>query len=293
MLKSTQANWILLLVTIIWGATFPLIYIAVHYINASAFVWLRFSMSAAILLPFAIKHFRYTDKKIFYLCILLGLTNCITYALQTIGLQYIEPTQSAFITGLNVVIVPFIAPFFRLGKARILDIACALLCALGLYFLTGANLQHISYGEIITLGNAVAYAFSIVLLQIISKKTSHYGLVTFYQVSFTALFIMPFAYQQSYQHLLMPEVLLPLLFCAILATVLVLFLQVRYQQYTSANKAALIYSLEPVFASVISYFLVHTHFNNMMLTGAALMMLGILLSDIVGFIKNKKTEQLR
>ncbi|MCH9743755.1 MAG: DMT family transporter [Gammaproteobacteria bacterium] len=285
--KTVQANWVLLFVTFIWGATFPIISIAVHHISGNAFVLIRFILASLILLPFAFKEFRYTHKKLFWLCVLLGIGNCVVYACQTVGLETIEPTQSAFITGLNIIFVPFIVPFFKLGKLRAIDVACALLCLFGLYLLTGANIRHISHGEILTLICAVAYAFCIVLMQKISKETSHYKLVTFYQILFTTVLIIPFAYHQNFQTMFMPQVLLPILFCAIIATTVVLFLQVRYQQYTTASKAALIYAFEPVFAGVISYLFFHTAFTKQMLLGAGFIMFGTLLSDIKNIISEK------
>ena len=261
MQKSTIANLCLALVAIIWGATFPLIRNAVADIDPSVFVWMRFLLAAVVLIPFIINTIKHTNRDILLSAAILGIVNSVAYLSQTIGLQTVHSAKAAFITGTYVVIVPFLLPLFKLGRPTRLEWIATLIALCGLYILTGADLIALNIGDLWILLSAIIIAIGITYLQRITKRISNFRLLAFYQILFTVPLPLLFTTKVNTAALFNPSVIVALLFCAIFATSLALFLQTKYQKYTTATKAALIFCLEPIFASIFSAL-----FNNEPLT---------------------------
>lgn len=216
--------------------------------------------------------------------IILGFLNSAAYVLQTTALQTISSSRSAFITGICVIIIPFIAPLFKLGKPRAIDILCAFICFTGLYLLTGSSLKNISIGDVWGILGAVIFAFSILYLQYCSLRVEHYKALTFYQIFFTAPFPLIFAWHTNWNNLLFPSVIAGILFCAIAATSVALYIQTKYQRYTTPAKAAVIYSLEPVFASVFAFLMNGEVITSHVMEGGLLIFVSLILPAIFSML---------
>lgn len=273
-----MGDLVLLFITLCWGVTFPLIENAVDVVDPSVFVSVRFFCAALFLLPFVLKGFVKDTKKVLVAGIILGALNAATYVAQTIGLQTVNSAEAAFITGVSVVLVPFILPFFSLGKPTNKDVAGSLLCFLGLFFLVGYDFSHVNIGHAWVLLCAVSNAITIVYLQKVTKKSISFSLLAFYQILFAAVFSTFFTVGKSYSLILSSEVLFAMLFCALFATSLTLYLQTKFQHYTTASRAAMIYCFEPVFASIAGYFINHEIVGWQVFLGGICIFMGLIVS---------------
>ena len=125
--KSVRAQFALLLVSFMWGLTFPLIRNAVQEINPYQFVFSRFGF-ATIAFGLFILLRKVALSKIIACTIpglILGGIAWASYFTQTVGLGEISAGRAAFITGLNVMMVPLLAPLFRVGKPNRNDLFAA------------------------------------------------------------------------------------------------------------------------------------------------------------------------
>lgn len=287
MKASHCANLYILLVTIFFGLTFPLIKEAIAYVDPSSFVFVRFLLSALVLLPFILRSFSPWSHTVLAAGLALGLLNCGTYIFQTIGLQTIDASRSAFITSTCVVMVPLFLPLFGLGFPKKIDCIGALLSLLGVYIITGAHFSGLKSGDFWTLACAATYALSVVCIQWVTPKIKHYSLLTFYQIVFTVPVAFIASSDNHFTGLLHPQVMIALLFCGVFATSLALYLVMKYQQHTTATQAALIYALEPVFASFFAYFI------NKEMIGLGTIMGGglILISVILPILRDRQYRQ--
>ncbi|ODN43934.1 DMT family transporter [Piscirickettsia litoralis] len=256
MSTSTKATWFLILVTVMWGLTFPLIKSAVDTINPSAFVAIRLIIAVITFFPFILHKVPKVTPTIIQGALLLGFFESLCYICQTIGLQTISSANSAFITAFSVVLVPFLSPLFGLGKPTKTDIFASVICLLGIFILTGARVSHIGSGELWSFGCAFTYALSISYLQRITLKIKQNIILL---VGFQILFAIPLplivSLTQPAHLTLTPILIIALIFCGSFSTCLTFFLQSKYQNKISINKAALIYAFEPVFATVFAYFI--------------------------------------
>lgn len=282
MTSSTKANLYLLLVSLIWGGTFPVIKSAVANIDPYTFVAIRFVIASILFLIFILKKNPIGDQKLIVYGLILGTLNAITYTTQTIGLKFISSSRSAFITGVCVVMVPVFAIVFKIEKFSVINIFAAILCLYGLYILTGSDIAHMSYGDGLTLICATGAALQIIYLQYISARHPDYKLICFYQILFTAPLPAIIAlHTGQFTGILHPAVIFAFFYCVVFATITTLYLQTKYQKYTTATSAALIFSLEPVFATLLSIMLFGEVITRNIIIGGAVMLASVILPELI------------
>lgn len=274
-----KALFILLLIPIIWGLTFPIIKMALPYINAELFVAIRCLLAILSLLPFIAKRLFKISKKSILQGLILGALTGATFISQTQGLKTLDPASSAFITGIGVIFVPFLLPLFGLGKPKFIHYICALLFLLGLYILTGASLNQNLIGVLWTLACAFFYAVFVVYLQKVKPNKDEVLVLAFYQVIASFLLASLVSVNTSFHIVLNLYTIGALLFCGVIATSFIVILQTRYQQYVPANQVILIYSLEALFASLFSYFIIHEQLTMRLLIGGAMMLSSVLINE--------------
>jgi drug/metabolite transporter (DMT)-like permease len=122
----------------------------------------------------------------------------------------------------------------------------------------------------------------------IAHKYNDHKALAFYQILCTAPLPLLFSWQLGFPHvqaLLYPSVIIGILFCAIFATSLALFLQTKYQPFTTAPKAAIIYSLEPVFASLFGFLINGEAITSPVIIGGALILLSLTLPPLLLRVK--------
>jgi drug/metabolite transporter (DMT)-like permease len=286
--QSKKAELYLLLTTLFWGLTFPLISISVKQISPITFVFIRFFIAAALLLPLVYKDLKYTNYKTLGFSALLGVLNFLSYSAQSVGLKTISSGTSAFITSTNVAFVPLLALLFRVDKPKPIDFICSFVCLIGLYEVTGANLHAVSSGEIYTIVCALLFAGAIVGVSASTNRVEKYNLIAFYQIAFTALFALPFAFPFNIANMKSAGIITSVLFCAIFATATALYIQAKFQKFTTASKAALIFCLEPLLATFFGWLINHEQITARILIGGGIIITSIALPDILRIIYGKK-----
>ncbi len=245
----TLATLALVGVTAVWGGTFVVVQDAVEQMPVLPFLFWRFALAAAVLgllRPRAVGGLDPTKRRHgVYLGVLLGGG----YVLQTFGLLHTSATVSGFITGMFVVFTPLIAwAVLRqpIGAAVWLGVALATF-GLALISLNGFS---IGFGELLTLGCAALFGAHIVGLGQWSTASDAYGL-TVIQLGVVALLCLVASPLQGGM-VLPPDagVWVAIVFLALVATALAFLAQTWAQTYMSAPRAAIVLTLEPVFAGI-------------------------------------------
>jgi drug/metabolite transporter (DMT)-like permease len=223
---------------------------------------------------------------------LLGLTMLSGFWLQTLGLRYTTPARSGFITGLSVLIVPFIARFLLGRRVRVASWAGVALAVVGLLMLTRplgvAVTPATRLGDLLTLGCAVAFALQVVFTSEWSPRHPLAPFVTA-QVGFTfagALLSILFEAPR-----LAPDS--PLHFAGVVAftgvvmTAAAFFVMNWAQRHTTAVRAALIFSLEPVGAALFSAWYWQEPFGPWDIAGGAVIVLAVVLAEVGGLLEGR------
>ena len=273
--------WMLLAVTLIWGTTFPLLKSLSASLNGLEISAFRFILAALCMIPFLFKAPRRTwaDGAI------LGALALASYVALAYGLQTISSNRSAFLTSLNVLMVPFLGYLFGMRLSWVAVFAALLACC-GVGLMSwegGGNLP----GDSATLLCALAYAlYVIVLSQRSARHEARYLAAT--QISLMAVFASLGVLAQGADGgtlATLPARLAPhfmtLLYLGAIATAAMLFLQAIAQRNVSADKAAVIYAMEPVFAAGFAYLWLNESLGWRGAAGGAMVVLAMLVSEMV------------
>jgi drug/metabolite transporter (DMT)-like permease len=296
MLRINKGEAALLFTTVIWGGTFAIIKSALGSISPMMFLSFRFSAAAIIFLPFVFSRLKKLDAESIKGGLILGFLYFGGFAAQTLGLKYTSATKSAFITGTFVIFTPIFQVIIEKKLPTKGNIIGIILVAGGLIFLSsrGTNYLDIIHelgtnfntGDYLTLVCAVFYSLYIVYLDIVSKKIDTLSLV-FMQIAVTAIGAVTGAIFfevsgiQAARFILNKEVIFAVIYTSILATILTTTLQTKFQKYTSPAKAGIIFSFEPIFASVVAFFLLSEKISNFGLIGCIFIFCGLIISEVM------------
>lgn len=277
--RQIVADFPLLLVALIWGATFVMVKEAVSQIGVFTFLTLRFLVAALVLTLIFWPRLRASSLREFLAGALVGFFLFGGYALQTIGLRYTSVSKTGFITGLSVVIVPLLSTLILGRKPDLNSLVGVLLATTGLGLLTLRDLS-VAQGDLWVLGGAVAFALQIVALGRFAPQMKTDSLATI-QVATVALLSAPFAWAREGAPLQMSDqVWFAISFTGIVATSLAFLAQSKAQRLTSPTHTALIFATEPVFAALFGYLLLQERLGWRELLGCALILAGMIVGEI-------------
>ena len=271
---------LLLGVTAVWGTTFPLLKSLLVSLSGVEISALRFVIATLCVAPFLRRVPRHTWLD----GLLLGALALVSYVAQAYGLEFISSNRSAFLTSLNVLMVPLIGAVLgaRLSPRVLL---CAVLACVGIGLMSwegGANLK----GDLATLVCALAYAFYTISL---SGRAARHDLrqLAATQIAFMALLACAWLIGATMIEA-KPSNLLAraaphwatLAYLGVFATAVMLFLQALGQRRVSADKAALVFAMEPVFAALAAWLWVGEMLSSRAALGGALVLTAVILSEL-------------
>jgi drug/metabolite transporter (DMT)-like permease len=282
MTPPRKAELALIAVTVIWGTTFTLVKSALDDASVATFLALRFGLAAAAL--FAVHRGRgmAAGQIPWVPGGITGLILGLSYILQTAGLLRTTPSKSAFLTALNVVLVPFFTALVYKSIPRGSDILGVVMAmaGTGMMMLPGGRLGDLGGGDLLTLGCAAAFAVHILV-------TGHYA-PHVDPAGFILVQVSTVAAIAGAWHLLggqpavrwSPRLLLALGVTSLLCTALAYTVQARAQQETGSTRVALIFAMEPVAAAATSYLAAGERLTPGALLGALLILAGVLVAEL-------------
>lgn len=286
-MKTWKAELILLLITIIWGATFLFTKIGLNDCSPSLYIIFRFIIALTISLALFHKNIKIINKEIFRNGVVLGLLFGGGFILQTFGLKYTSVSNSAFITGLSVVLTPF--AYFLIERKPIamwkkIGVAIA---GIGLWIFTNPDFNNINLGDALTLISCLFWAFYITYMDVFTRgrssreETSLLVILQFIaasSVAVTGLLIIDF---DSIKLQFTNSLLLSLFFNGVIASFFLTLLHTTFQRYSNPVKAALIFALEPVFASIFAIMFLSEQFDSLHYIGAFVLLVGVIISSAI------------
>jgi drug/metabolite transporter (DMT)-like permease len=277
----------LVLLTLLWGSTFTLVKVAMEIASPGVFLALRFALAAAVLGAVALVRRDRIGPGFWRDGLLLGLFMLAGFAFQTVGLRFTTPARSGFITGLSVLLVPFITHFTLRRHVR-----WSAWAGVGLAVLGAALLARPSgvpadsdqpLGDLLTGGCAVAYALQIAFM---SEWSHRHPLVPFtlLQVSVVllgALLMIPLEGGRL-DATRWTELGGVVVFTGLFMTAGAFFVMNWAQRHTSAVRAALIYTLEPASAALFSWAMIGEQLGVVGWIGGGLIGLGVVAGEVGG-----------
>lgn len=289
--RFSKAECVLVLITMVWGGTFLLVQHAMTVSGPMFFVGLRFAAAASIVALFSWRSLR--DLTLFELKagVFIGMAIMLGYGLQTVGLQTILSSQSAFITALYVPFVPLLQWLVLGRRPGLMPSIGIMLAFAGLMLLSGPNGASLNFspGEIATLISTVAIAAEIILIGTYAGRVD-VRRVTVVQLATTSVlaFLMIVPTQET-----LPGFSWLLLASAVGLGAASAAIQVAMnwaQKSVSPTRATLIYAGEPVWAGIAGR-LAGERLPALALFGAGLIVAAVIVSELKTKGKTAATEE--
>ena len=289
MSRSLKAHILLVLVTLVWGATFVQIKDALRDISPLLFNAVRITLAAAALSAIYARQLRSITRQALRAGLLVGIPLWLGFEFQTTGLRLTTPSKSAFLTGFSVILVPVLLAIGWRKKANAWTVAGVVIALVGLYLMTvpagngaGLNFESINRGDLVTIGCAVMFALQIIVMGRAMQKHRFEAVATVEAITCAILMFATVPLIEHAHVVWSSRVIWAILVTGLLGTGAAFTIQAWAQQFTPPTHTALIFLLEPVFAWITSYIVLGERLGMRAGVGALLILAGIVVSELKG-----------
>tara|TARA_Y100000741_G_scaffold363871_1_gene353173 strand:- start:917 stop:1807 length:891 start_codon:yes stop_codon:yes gene_type:complete len=293
-MSKTVSLFSAFLCTFIWGTTFIAQDTGMDDIGPFTFNAVRFFVGFLAIIPIAYlfeakkikSEFRLDKKTFFILSFLIGLSLFLGSALQQVALLYTDVANAAFFTIFYVPMVPIIIFIFNRKSIHWSVWPSVFLCVIGGYLLTNFQDATIRLGDTLVLLGALFWSTHIIFTGIMVTKYNLPLTVGATQTLIVSLF--SFIIGSIYEEFIFKNILneiYSILYAGILSGGIAFVLQIYAQRNITPAPAAIIFSLEGVFATIAAWFLLNQILNINNLLGCFFILCGVLLSQLLPLIK--------
>lgn len=268
-----KGTLLLLMTTVIWGTSFPILKDTIDTIPPPMLVAIRFGIAAIALSPWL----RNINRRLLRDGALLGGILFLESTCGLLGLETISANRSAFIVSLNVILVPLLG--FLIGqqlRRQILIAAGLAVCGISVMSWEGGG---IGVGELLTLASAIGVATYVLLLEAIAPRHSTLALTA---VQAWVMFLIGIVWMLPsvpLQDFAVGDRLPALLYLGLVVTIAPIWIQATGQRWVPATEAALLYTMEPVFASIFSFWFLSESLGIRGAIGAGLILTATVISQ--------------
>lgn len=296
--REMKSNMLLILTAAIWGFAFVAQRVGMQYVGAFTFNGVRFALGSISLIPLIIyfknkKTAEQTEEtgnaSALVPGIIAGSVLFLGASLQQAGLAYTTAGKAAFITGLYIVLVPLLGVFLkqRIGLNTWMGVVLA---ASGLYFLSVNEGFTIAFGDLLEIIGAFFWAVHILVIDHFTKKVDALKLSFVQFVMCSVLSIITAFIFEDVSMSGISEAAIPILYGGLLSVGVAYTLQVVAQKHAKPSHAAIILSMETVFAAIGGALLLKENLGARGYFGCALMLAGMLLTQ-VNFLDKRKGQE--
>src|SRR3990167_8814383 len=285
--QALRADILMLLTAIIWGSAFVAQRLGMDHIGPFLYTGLRFALAALVLLPLlaytaakqTIPGEPWSNRGLLFGGAMMGLVLALGINLQQVGLLFTSVTNSGFITGLYVIIVPLIGLF--IGHKTGLGIwlgAC--LAVVGMFLLSVGEGFTVASGDWLQLAGAFVWATHVLVVGIFAKRHDPLRLAF---LQFAVCAVISLALALVFEPIVLATIVQagPAIFYGgVIAGGIGYPLQVVAQKHAIASHAAIIFSLEAVFAALAGSLFLDESLQLRGYIGCALMFVGMLIAQL-------------
>ena len=293
-MSKTLSLFSALLCTFIWGTTFIAQDTGMDDIGPFTFNSVRFFVGFLAIVPLALmfeakklkKEFKFDTKTFVILSFLIGLSLFLGSALQQVALLYTDVANAAFFTIFYVPMVPIIIFIFKKDFLHWSVWPSVILCLIGGYLLTNFQDATVRLGDTLVVLGALFWSTHIIFTGMIVKKYNLPLTIGAIQTLLVALFsfIIGLFFEEFVIKNILNEIV-SILYAGILSGGFAFVLQIYAQRNITPAPAAIIFSLEGVFATIAAWFLLNQILGINNLLGCFFILSGVLLSQLVPLIK--------
>jgi drug/metabolite transporter (DMT)-like permease len=284
----------LTITAIIWGSGFVASAISLEHFTPYQILAGRFIIGTIILSLIFRKRLKNINKSTLIKGAVLGIFLYLAFALQTVGLQYTTPSKNAFLTAVNVVIVPFIAFVMYKRKIDMYELVGAILAMVGVGILSLKLSAGVNIGDLLTLGCAFGFAFHIFYTAKYVKDSDPVSLTLIQMLTAAVIGSLVVVFKGETSVVMETKGLFSLLYLGVFSTTIAYLLQTIAQKMITETKAAIILSTEAFWGMVFSVVILDEVMTIKMVLGAILILCAIIISETkIPFLKKNKLKEIR
>jgi len=298
--RTWESDLLLLITAMIWGFAFVAQRVGMRFVGPFTFNGVRFFLGCLPLLPILFWNRKkeshgvsFTSKTVLLGGIFAGLILFSGASLQQVGIVYTTAGKAGFITGLYVVIVPFLGLLWRDKTTHFGTWTGAVLAAIGMYFLSITSQFTISKGDFLVFLSAFLWACHVQFVGWLSPRigATRLGVVQYCVCGALSLLVAFPTETITFSGL--SKALVPILYGGFLSVGIAYTLQLVAQKKAPAAHAAILMSLETVFAALGGWIVLNETLTPRALLGCGLILSGMLASQLYPYLVkrgNKKVE---
>lgn len=289
-LRIVRSDILLFVTATIWGFAFVAQRVGMEDVGPFTFNGIRFALGSLVLLPVILftakrkgelQNSARPDKpgKMLKVALLTGGLLFAGSSCQQVGLVYTTAGNAGFITGLYVVLVPLLGLSFgqKSSKGAWLGALCA---TAGLYLLSVTKDFTISGGDLLELLGAFFWAGHVLVIGRYSPSMDSLRLALFQNMACAVLSLITAGYIEVITAESMRSATWPILYGGVISVGIAYTLQIVGQKEAPSSHAAIIMSLESVFAAIGGWLILSEHLSTRQYIGCGLMLLGMLVSQL-------------
>lgn len=281
-LTPLKADLVLLFVAFLWGSSYVVTKGSIDIIDPVQIIFFRFLIASVLSLIFFGRHLKTLSKGEMKAGFILGAMLCLGIIFALNGIKCTSVSKNSFIISTNVVVVPFLHWAAYRKKPTGVSIAAVFLMALGLGFLTldfRAGFK-INRGDLISFGSVFFYAAHLVFSDNYSKKYNPLSVNTIAMISVSFLSFVILLLTNNLRISIPGKIMGDMIYLAVFPTFLCYTLQLNTQKHTNATHAAIIISLESVFATLLAVLFLKEKITGQMAAGFAIIFISVLASEL-------------
>lgn len=284
----------LFIVAIIWGGGFVATQAALDGgLTTSQIMTLRFFISAVLMTVIFFKQIKNNlSMGTIKVGVILGICLFLGFFLQTLGLNYTTPSKNAFITSVNVVIVPFIGLLLYRRKIDKFGMASSFMAIVGIAVLSLSADFTVNVGDVLTLLCAFGFAFQIFFT---SEFVKNHNPVALTAIQFFTAFVLSFIAQIFMGELSIHSTAsgyMGILYLAVFSTTVCFLLQTICSKMVDGTRVAIILSTEAVFGTILSIIILGEPVTFRMIIGSLIIFASVITAEtkllFLPFFKNKQ-----
>ena len=285
-----KGELLLLITAIMWGSGFVAMAKGLEYFTVFQLMAGRFTLAAILLSVIFYKKLKLINQSILIKGAILGAILFAAFVLQTYGLEYTTPSKNAFLTSINVLIVPVLAFIvYKRGFDRY-EVTAALLAIVGIAFLSLTDSFTIQLGDFLSILCAIVFAFDIFYTNVFVKTEDALAITIVQFITAALLSIVGVLILGEIPTTIPVEGISIILYLAFFCTLVAYACQNIGMQFANPTKSAIILSLEAVFGTLFSILLLNEILTDRMLVGCIIIFIAVLLAEIKPGLRQKSTS---
>lgn len=287
-MQKYKGELLMLITAIMWGSGFVGMAKGLEHWSVFQLMAGRFFLASIILSIVFYKKLKLITKSVLWKGATLGAILFVAFALQTWGLEYTTPSKNAFLTAINVIIVPIIAYIIYKRRIDRFEFIAAGVAIVGIGFLSLQDSLTINIGDFLSILCAFAFAFDIFYTNVFVKTEDALALTIVQFYSATICSVIGVIVLGDYPTTYSAEGLGIIVYLAVFCTGVAYVCQNIGMQYANPTKSAIILSTEALFGTIFSVLLLNELLTGRMIFGCILIFFAILFAEVKPTFRRKK-----